>query len=154
MLFAKLKDRRWDLEECVKALFTLEQNNKDIISKQDEWINQFIENKHTDCDFMHCLFEVIAEFPNDRRRKALLKFLSLNSNYNDFGNLSLEPSSWGGSGSMIPYMQKRITYLSSLIPYLSGVKYLKHKQRVEHYIEIWKERIKQEEIRELLEDWF
>lgn len=55
---------------------------------------------------------------------------------------------------MIPYMQNRITYLSSLIPYLSGVKYLKHKQIVEHYIEIWKECIKQEEIRELLEDWF
>lgn len=55
---------------------------------------------------------------------------------------------------MIPYMQNRITYLSSLIPYLSGMKYLKQKQRVEKYIDIWKERIKQEEIQELLEDWF
>ena len=55
---------------------------------------------------------------------------------------------------MIPYMQNRITYLLSLIPYLSGMKYLKHKQRVEKYIDIWKERIKQEEIQELLEDWF
>lgn len=103
---------------------------------------------------MYDLFEVISEFSIDRRRKALLKFLSLDSNYDDFENLPLEPSSWGGSGSMIPYMQNRITYLSSLIPYLSGIKYLKHKQKVEHYIEIWKERIKQEEIRELLEDWF
>lgn len=154
LLFSKLKDRRWDFEECVKALFTLEQNNEDTISKQDEWINQFIENKHTDCDFMRSLFEVISEFPNDRRKKALLKFLSLNSNYNDFEKLPLEPSSWGGSGSMIPYMQNRMKCLSSLIPYLSGVKYLKHKQRVEHYIEIWKDRINKEEIRELLEDWF
>lgn len=102
---------------------------------------------------MHSLFEVISELSNDRRRKALLKFISINSNYDDFEELPLEPSSWGGSGSMIPYMQNRITYLSSLIPYLSGVKYLKHKQKVEYYIEIWKERIKQEEIRELLEDW-
>lgn len=154
LLFSKLKDRRWDLEECAKALFTLEQNNENIISKQDEWINQFIENKHTDCDFMCGLFEVISEFPSNRRKKALLKFLSLNYNYDDFEKIPLEPSFWGGTGSMIPYMQNRITYLSSLIPYLSGVKYLKHKRRVERYIEIWKERINQEEIRELLEDWF
>lgn len=154
LLFSKLKDRRWDFEECTKSLFALEQNNEDIISRQDEWINQVIEDKHTDCDFMCGLFEVVSEFPNDRRRKTLLKFLSRNYNYDDFEKLSLEPSSWGGSGSMIPYMQNRITYLSSLIPYLSGVKYLKHKQRVERYIEIWNERINQEEIRELLEDWF
>ena len=153
LLFSRLEDRPGEFKECAKVLFTLKQSNKDIISKQDEWINQFIENKNTDCSRMHSLFEVISELSNDRRRKALLKFISINSNYDDFEELPLEPSSWGGSGSMIPYMQNRITYLSSLIPFLSGVKYLKHKQKVEYYIEIWKERIKQEEVRELLEDW-
>lgn len=153
LLFSRLEDRPGEFKECAKVLFTLKQSNKDIISKQDEWINQFIENKNTDCSRMHSLFEVISELSNDRRRKALLKFISINSNYDDFEELPLEPSSWGGSGSMIPYMQNRITYLSSLIPFLSGVKYLKHKQKVEYYIEIWKECIKQEEVRELLEDW-
>lgn len=154
-LYTLLKDSRWDFEHCVKHLFVLHQNDKEeVVVKQNEWINKCIENKYADSDFMNSLFCVLSELPTDRRRMALLKFLSLNSNYDDFEKIPLEPSSWGGSGSMIPYMQNRITYLLSLIPFLSGVKYLKHKQRVEQYIDIWKERIKQEEIQELLEDWF
>ena len=52
---------------------------------------------------------------------------------------------------MIPCMQERITYLTSLMPLLSSVKYLKYKQKIEHDIEIWKSRIKSEEIQELFE---
>ena len=52
---------------------------------------------------------------------------------------------------MIPYMQERITYLTSLMPLLSSVKYLKHKRKIEQDIETWKNQIKSEEIRELLE---
>ena len=68
-----------------------------------------------------------------------------------FEQLPLEPSHWGGSGSMIPYMQERINYLSSLLPLVSGMKYLKQKQRIEREIEGWKEGVRSEEIRELLE---
>lgn len=154
-LYTLLKDSRWDFEKCVKQLFVVEQNEKEnIVIKQKEWINQCIENKYNDIDFMIALFHVLSELPTDIRRIALLKFLSLNYDYDVFKKIPLEPSSWGGSGSMIPYMQNRITYLSSLIPSLSGVRYLEHKQRVEQYIDIWKERINQEEIRELLGDWF
>lgn len=150
-----LKDSHWDFEHCVKDLFVLNQNDKEeVVAKQDEWINKCIEKNYADFDFMHSLFCVLVEMPTDRRRAALLKFLSLNSNYDDFEKIPLEPSSWGGSGSMIPYMQNRITYLSSLIPYLSGVKYLKHKQRIERRINSWEKEIRQEEIRELLEDWY
>lgn len=154
-LYTLLKDSHWDFEHCVKDLFVLNQNDKEeVVAKQDEWINKCIEKNYADFDFMHSLFCVLVEMPTDRRRAALLKFLSLNSNYDDFEKIPLEPSSWGGSGSMIPYMQNRITYLSSLIPYLSGVKYLKHKQRIERRINSWEKEIRQEEIRELLEDWY
>lgn len=154
-LYKLFENIRWDFEHCAEHLFVLEQNaNEEIVAKQTEWIDKCIENKYDDSDFMNSLFSVLSGLPTDRRRKALLKFLSLNSNYDDFEKIPLEPSSWGGSGSMIPYMQNRIDYLASLIPYLSGLKYLKHKQRVEKYIDNWKEHIKQEEIRELLENWF
>ena len=79
------------------------------------------------------------------------KFLSLNTDPDVFEQLPLEPSHWGGSGSMIPYMQERINYLSSLLPLVSGMKYLKQKQRIEREIEGWKEGVRSEEIRELLE---
>ena len=55
---------------------------------------------------------------------------------------------------MIPYMQECIEYLRSLLPLVSGIKYLKQKQRIESEIGCWKERIHSEEVRELLESWY
>ena len=104
-----------------------------------------------DQQHMYGLFSAIDGHSANRRRNALEKFIKLNSDYALFEKLPLEASSWGRCGSMIPYMQERITYLTSLMPLLSSVKYLKHKRKIEQDIETWKNRIKSEEIRELLE---
>lgn len=113
-----------------------------------------IEKYGHDEDRMCLLFTAIEELSCERRRKAVEKFLSLNTNPDVFERLPLEPSHWGGTGSMIPYMQERIEYLRSLIPLVSGIKYLKQKQRIEREIDCWKERIRSEEVRELLESWY
>lgn len=55
---------------------------------------------------------------------------------------------------MIPYMQERIEYLRSLLPLVSGIKYLKQKKRIEQEIDYWKNNIRSEEIRELLGFWY
>ena len=78
----------------------------------------------------------------------------LNADPDVFERLPLEPSHWGGSGSLIPYMQERINYLRSLLPLVSGIKYLKQKQRIERKIAGWEERIRSEEVDELLESWY
>lgn len=103
---------------------------------------------------MYQLFSAIEELPCERRKKAVEKFLSLNADPDIFERLPLEPSHWGGNGSMIPDMQERIEYLHSLLPLVSGIKYLKQKQRIEREIGCWKERIHSEEVRELLESWY
>ena len=82
------------------------------------------------------------------------KFLSLNTDPNIFERLPLESPHWGGWGSMIPYIQERIDYLNSLLPFVSGVKYLKQKCRIEKDIDTWKERIRTQEVEELLESWY
>ena len=103
-----------------------------------------------DATRMHYLFGAISESSADRRRKTLEKFLELNDNYAAFENLPLEAPSVGGWGSMIPDMQARIDYLVSLKPLFTGVKFLKHRQRIEQGIAYWKAQIKQAEIHELL----
>lgn len=113
-----------------------------------------IERYEHDKDRMCLLFTAIEELSCERRRKAVEKFLSLNANPDVFERLPLEPLHWGGNGSMIPYMQERIEYLRSLLPLVSGIKYLKQKQRIEQEIDCWKERIRSEEVRELLESWY
>ena len=124
------------------------------IVKQDLWIQHTIGKYGQNGERMHQLFSAIEELPCERRKKAVEKFLSLNADSDVFERLPLEPSHWGGTGSMIPYMQERIEYLRSLIPLVSGIKYLKQKQRIEREIDCWKERIRSEEVRELLESWY
>lgn len=129
-------------------------SHNELIAKQDSWIEHAIEKYGQDEDRMHLLFTAIAELPCERRRKSVKKFLSLNANPDVFEQLPLEPSHWAGTGSMIPYMQKRIEYLRSLLPLVSGIKYLKQKQRIEREIEDWKKSIHFEEVQELLESWY
>ena len=80
--------------------------------------------------------------------------MSLNPDPDIFEKLPLEPLSWGGWGSMIPYMQDRVDYLSSLLPSVSGLKYLRQKQRIEQDIENWRAQIRSEEVKEMLESWY
>ena len=118
------------------------------------WKYATIEKYGHDGERMHQLFVAIEELSCERRKKAVEKFLSLNANPDVFEQLPLEPSHWGGTGSMIPYMQERIEYLRSLLPLVSGIKYLKQKQRIEREVDCWKQRIHSEEVRELLESWY
>lgn len=144
----------WLYWSPVKMMLHHEASHQEIIVKQDLWMQHTIERYEHDKDRMCLLFTAIEELSCERRRKAVEKFLSLNANPDVFERLPLEPLHWGGNGSMIPYMQERIEYLRSLLPLVSGIKYLKQKQRIEQEIDCWKERIRSEEVRELLESWY
>lgn len=144
----------WLYWSPVNMILHHEASHPEIIVKQDLWIQHTIGKYGQNGERMHQLFSAIEELPCERRKKAVEKFLSLNADSDVFERLPLEPSHWGGTGSMIPYMQERIEYLRSLIPLVSGIKYLKQKQRIEREIDCWKERIRSEEVRELLESWY
>ena len=144
----------WIYWSPVNMMLHHEASRRELVAKQDLWMQHAIEKYSYDKDRMRLLFTAIEELSCERRRKAVEKFLSLNADPDAFERLPLEPSYWGGSGSMIPYMQERIEYLRSLLPLVSGIKYLKQKQRIESEIGCWKERIHSEEVRELLESWY
>ena len=153
-LHTKKHSMFWYYNSLLSKMLYSQSNHPEIVPKQDLWIEHTIERYSSDEEHMYELFCSIEELPPERRKKAVEKFLSLNANPDIFEKLPLEPSHWGGSGSMIPYMQARIDYLSSILPSVSGSKYLRQKQRVERDIEGWKARIQSEEIEELLEDWY
>ena len=137
----------------VNMMLHHEASHQELVVRQDLWMEHVIEKYSHDKDRMRLLFTAIEELSCERRRKAVEKFLSLNADPEAFERLPLESSHWGGIGSMIPYMQERIEYLRSLLPLVSGLKYLKQKQRIEREIGCWKERIHSEEVCELLESW-
>jgi hypothetical protein len=150
-IFEKTDGNLWKYGSIIGQLLLYQKGATDVAEKQEKWIQHIIEKDCFDQQRMYGLFRAIDEHSANRRKNALEMLLKLNSDYTLFEKLPLEASGWGGYGSMIPYMQERITYLTLLMPLLSSIKYLKHRQRVERDIEIWKNRIKSEEIRELLE---
>lgn len=145
------KSMYWLYWSPVNMMLHNESSHPEIIVKQDLWIKHAIEKYGHDGEQMYQLFSAIGELSCGRRKKAVEKFLSLNADPDLFEHLPLEPFRWGGSGSTIPYMQEQTDYLRSLLPLVSGIKYLKQKQRIEREIAGWKERIRSEEVRELLE---
>lgn len=149
-IFAMVKDNRWKLRYILKHFFTHESNDSKAINNQDEYIKHTINLNNTDVNLMYSIFEAISELSSDRRKKAITQLVTLNPDPELFQNLPIEASHWGGWGSLIPEMEKRITFLSSLLPDLSGLKYLQHKQRIENDIRMWRARIEAEEIDELL----
>ena len=152
-LYQKKKSLYWRFDSPLSKMLCNQSNHPEIIPKQDLWIEHVIEQYSFDEARMYELFSAIAELSSERRRRAVERFLSLNDDPDLFEKLPLEPLSYGGWGSMIPYMQERIEYLSSLLPSVSGLKYLKQKQRIERDIDGWKAQIRSEEVSELLESW-
>ena len=150
-LFEKTNNEQWIYSSIANQLLFHESKDSDTVAEQqDDWILHTIEMHAAEPTRMYYLFGAISESSADRRRKALEKFLKLNDDYAVFENLPLEDPCVGGWGSMIPYMQTRIDYLESLKPLFTGVKFLKHRQRIEQGIASWKAQIKQTEIHELL----
>ena len=97
---------------------------------------------------MYVLFDALSVHNADRRREALKHLVSKNSSFDVFKGLPLESSFWDATVST---MSDRINYLSTLLPLFSGIKYLDHKKRIEQEVVIWEQRIRNEEIAELLE---
>ena len=79
-------------------------------------------------------------------------FLSKNNDYDFFEQIPLTPSSYMWSNSCIPLFDSWIEELNNVLPLLSGLQLLKHKQRVINRIEGLKEGIKREEINEMLRE--
>lgn len=100
------------------------------------------------------LFEALSELGTDIREKAVALFVQCNSDYELFTRLSLEPDHWGGTGSMIPCMQRRVKDYESLLTYFTGIDLLKHKQYIQENIRRWKKMIEQQEVQELMESLY
>jgi hypothetical protein len=131
----------------VNAFFRKDQDGLDseieppISARMEAFITDYIKKHSQDRQRMVFIFSAITEcFPAERLRYLRL-FLSVNQDPDTFECLSIEPRSWGGTGSMVPVFEKKIKFLESILPLLSTSDFLKHKLHVNNLILQWKERI-------------
>ena len=127
-------------------------NNKDDaqLSKQKNWILHVIKENYENLEVLNVIFEIIMDKNYEIRQEAIKLLISLNSNYEIFEKLSIEATRFSTSGSFVPIYMNEIKFLEKILPYFTGIKFIKHRSLIEKKINGWKESIKAEEIREVI----
>lgn len=139
------------LSSFFKSILSKQQNGRDN-EKKDRLIRYLIEVYSDNKVIILALFDYITQNRMTNLHEYLGVFLSKNNDYDLFEQIPLTPSSYMWSNSCIPLFDAWIEELNKVLPLLSGLQFLKHKQRVINRIEGLKEGIKREEINEMLRE--
>lgn len=136
----------WRLANVFKEIFVHPEGDRVVEERQKQWILHNIEKYSKDRRII-CLFSALAETEYSLRNSAFQMFFKCNDEYEMFEKLQLDPNHWGGSmDELIPDLHRKIQFLESLLPYVKGVKYLKHAKRIRDRIDFWKAMIEKEEL--------
>jgi len=121
--------------------------------RQDVYLLRLIDEMSDDADFMKYLFALISHFSPDRRRMFVERLLQQNRSFDLFTRLRLEPSCWYGiGGSLVPVLQDRVNFRESLLPLMSTVDLLRHKQYTERHIQMLRTEIEREKKKDFIGD--
>ena len=129
------------------------EKNLKIEERQDRFVKGLIESRHSDLQFMKFIFSVIAHFPPERRLLFVTLFLKLNTTFEIFQELPLEPNIRSWSGSAVSMYQKQSDYLESIVLLLNKVDLLPHRQYVEEQIQLISSQIEWEKKRDFMEGY-
>lgn len=141
----------YDVSDFIESIVIPRDKDESRTDKQDQWIRHFITENFADKDKMKYLFYGIANLSTERKVSYIKLLLDYNTNYEMFESLPLFPLSFSWTNSAVPYLTSRIKYMEQILPCLSGLKFIKHKRRIEKIIDSLREEIRQEEIRDILE---
>lgn len=151
MAFLIFENAVYDVSDFIESIVTPKQKDDRLTQKQDQWIRHFITEYSADTDKMEYLFYGIANLPSERKVDYIKLLLDHNPSYEMFESLPLFPLVTSWTNSAVPYLTSRIKYMEQILPCLPGLKFIKHKQRVESIIDRLREQIRQEEISDILE---
>jgi hypothetical protein len=147
--------RKFYSDSYLENFFIPHEGAKDmqaVNDRQDAFIDDMIERRHSDLDLMETLFGVIKNMAPERRRGHIAAFLRHNNDFDAFSKLPLESDMWSWSGSAVPMLQRRVDFFESLLPMLNTVELLRHKQRVEQKIQYLRDDIEREKKKDFIGD--
>lgn len=152
--------RQWEkktyrfMGSCLEAFFARRSDAKNddlTVDRQDTFLLKLIEENFADVELIDMAFDVISKFTPERRPKFLKQFLDKNVSFESFRLLQIEPNHWSWSGSQVPVLQSRASYLESLLSLLNTVELLEHKQHIEQKFRSLRDSIEAEKKRDFLE---
>lgn len=94
---------------------------------------------------MRELFDVISTVFEEEKVEYILAFLSYSKDFKLFENIPLFPTSYGWSGSEVPLIDRRISFIK-------GLNYIEHQKYLKDKLQAFKKYIKAVQIKEYLEE--
>ena len=114
---------------------------------------RFAVKKHCDNKAMiHGLFDIISTMHPDARLNLISLFIDLNNDFEVFRHIDILPSSGGWTGSRVPTLVADLNFLERIVPLLTGVEYLEHKNLVNQRIDCIKNEIRREKKKDFTEE--
>lgn len=142
----------FSIDPYLYSFFKSKSETHEISKRQDLLLLSLIDKNNEHLESMGLIFSVIAQFPPNRRHIFIQRFLEHNNNFEIFIRLPLEPNSRSWSGSRVPVLQEQIDYWDSLLPLVSSVRLLRHKQHIERTIRSLRIQIENEKKNDFISD--
>lgn len=127
--------------------------SQNIRERQDTFLKTIIENESKNTGMIALIFDLICNFDVERRVSLFAHFLSINQDLKVFKALRLEPNGFSWSGSAVPMIAGRISYLESLLPLCNSIQLLDHRKHIESYIETLQVQLEQEKKNDFIDDF-
>lgn len=135
----------------LKGILTNDNDDEVIKDHKLKWLKHVIEENAFSGEIEQ-VFYIVCELDADVRRECIKTFLENNSDFDTFNKILIIPMASSWLGSCVPLYQTGIDFYESLYPFVSGTKFLKHKNEIRQRVERLKDAIKQEEVHIALED--
>ncbi len=145
------KENNYCYNDIVECIVTLKSNDPSTNAKIIEWIRHYITCNISNEDELNVIFEATSEHSVENRADYFNTFVKNNSDFKLFASLPLIPRSYGWSGSPIPLYSSWIDMMNKILPNLTGIEYLEHKQHIKKEIETVNKYIENAEIVKILE---
>lgn len=144
--------------DCFKSFFVPPNpdHKRDALIEENifAFLVHFVEKYADDSELMTVVFEIVAEILPDRRKELLTHYLQHNQDPDKFRTLSFFQSEWTAWGSVVLVFEAKISFLQSLFPLLTDLRFMRHRRYVEEQIRSWQAQIDRELRRQFAEtDW-
>lgn len=120
-----------------KIFLSFEKYNSFLIDSDssNSWILSYIDTNNNQINLMRLLFNLLSSLNSDRRKLFILKYLSLNKDFNHFNQIYLFPMSKSWSGSEVPIIEEEIDFIKFIRDSLDGIDYIEHRVYLEGIID-------------------
>lgn len=124
----------FSVKNNLTSLFANINRNKELRSKQEKWIMNYIDINYNNDDVIKNLFEIIRNFSEENRRNILLHFCKMNSSFKVFKELYFFPNQDVFGESQVPGIEKKINFIRDIKNELVGIKYIEHRAYLDERI--------------------